>query len=367
MKRGKRLSAFILIVILGAVVGCDESGITDELQTKASGDPGEVILVMDSAHWRTELGDEITQTFRSEVLGLPRPEPLFTVRYIKPTEFRSILRYARNIIIVAVLDNYSSESERVKNFFTPNSIDIIKENPDLFILPQKDTWARGQEVLYMFSNTEAGLTQKIAENREVLRAHFNNIEKRRLASGLYAAKELRQVGQLLLENHNFSLRVPFGWRIEYEQQNSPFIWIRNPGLEVDKNLWIYYQDYTSDQIFTNVSDFRNRITRKYIFEDKERNDTSYVVIQPEIPPVDKTINFRDKYAVESRGLWKTNNNSMGGPYVSYVFVDESLNRVYYIDGFVYSPGKSQRELVRELETILWTFKTEGEVAASSSP
>jgi len=31
--------------------------------------------------------------------------------------------------------------------------------------------------------------------------------------------------------------------------------------------------------------------------------------------------------------------------------------IYYIEGFVYSPGREQRELMREVETILKTFKT----------
>ena len=78
-----------------------------------------------------------------------------------------------------------------------------------------------------------------------------------------------------------------------------------------------------------------------------------MVVETLIPPVINQINFNNKYAIEAKGLWKTNNLSMGGPFISYVFVDEELNRVYYIDGFVYSPGKSQREFIRELETILW--------------
>ena len=83
-----------------------------------------------------------------------------------------------------------------------------------------------------------------------------------------------------------------------------------------------------------------------------------------IPPVFKEVNFNDKYAIETRGLWKTNNLTMGGPFVGYTVVDETLNRLYYIDGFVYSPGRPQREAVREIETILWTFKTSNEVKAS---
>jgi len=48
---------------------------------------------------------------------------------------------------------------------------------------------------------------------------------------------------------------------------------------------------------------------------------------------------------------------MGGPFLSYIVADASIGRLYFIDGFVYSPGKPQREYMREIETILWTFST----------
>ncbi len=73
-----------------------------------------------------------------------------------------------------------------------------------------------------------------------------------------------------------------------------------------------------------------------------------------------------KYARKIKGLWKTNNLAMGGPFVGLSFVDESLNRIYYIEGFLYSPGKRQRELIRELETILKTFRTKAELEGTDS-
>lgn len=335
------------------------------LQAKAGGQAGEIILVIDSVHRNSALGMEIKNTFRSLVEGLPRPEPEFTIRYIMPEDFQGILKTAQNIIIVAVLDNYSSNSERVKNYFTPTSIERIKKEPDLFLLSKQNEWARGQEVLFLYGQSDDILAAKIAENRDKLRQHFNNIEKKRLEASLYKAKELKEVGNVLVENHQFSVRVPFGWRVEFEDEGRNFIWLRHPGAEVDRNIWVYYEDYTSSDAFKDASAFRDRITKKYIFEDRERNDTSYVVVENLVPPVSSEINFHGKYALKMNGLWKTKNHSMGGPFASYMFVDEELSRIYYIDGFVYSPGKSQREFMREIDTILWTFRTESELKPSA--
>jgi Domain of unknown function (DUF4837) len=65
-----------------------------------------------------------------------------------------------------------------------------------------------------------------------------------------------------------------------------------------------------------------------------------------------------------RGLWKTNTSTMGGPFVSYALVDEAAGQFYYIEGFLYSPGKEQRPMMRELETILYTFKTSDQLKSA---
>ncbi len=361
MKPFFRLLLFLLP--LGSIMGCNSSigsGNGKSLLAKASSEPGEIILVMDTLHRNTELGTVIKETFQQQVQGLPRPEPIFTVRYINPLDFRSILKFAENIVIVTVLDNYSSGSERVKNFFTPSSLKKIKEDTSVFLLSKQDEWARGQEILYLFGKDEATLIKHITENKEKLQAHFNNIERKRIESSIYAAKELKEVGNLMMRNHDCSIRLPFGWRIDYEAKESNFIWLRNPGLVVDKNIWIYYEEYTDQTVFDDIIKIRNSVTKKYIFDDREKNDTSYVVVETIVPPTFQKITFKNKFAVEARGLWKTKNLSMGGPFVSYVFVDESLGRLYYVDGFIYSPGKPQREYMRELEAILWTFKTKNE-------
>ena len=359
----------LLLISLAALFlyGCGigpGSEIPSDLKPKASSEPGEIILVMDSLHWGSPLGDEIRDTFRPMTPGLPRPEPLFTVRYIRPLDFRSILKYAENIIIVSILENNSAGSKRVKSFFTPSSLKQIYEDSSKFLYTKKEEWARGQEVMYLYAKNESILSEHLRKNRSKLQDHFNNIERRRAEESLYKAKELTEVGNLLLRNHDFTIRIPFGWRIDFEDKNVNFIWLRNPGIIVDKNLWIYYKDYENQDEFNDIISLRNSVTKEYIYDDKVTNDTSYVVVETHVKPIIKKITLNQRFAVEARGLWKTNNLSMGGPFLSYVFVDETLNRLYYVDGFVYSPSKPQREYMREMETIMRTFKTKAAIQSS---
>ena len=77
---------------------------------------------------------------------------------------------------------------------------------------------------------------------------------------------------------------------------------------------------------------------------------------PYIPVQVRQVNFDGMYALEMKGLWRTNNKSMGGPFLGYAMADEKTGKFYYIEGFTFSPSKSQREIIRELETILMTFR-----------
>ncbi|MBK8290348.1 MAG: DUF4837 family protein [Flammeovirgaceae bacterium] len=77
--------------------------------------------------------------------------------------------------------------------------------------------------------------------------------------------------------------------------------------------------------------YRDKICRKNIFEDPERLDT-YLLTETSIPfkpVITREINFNKKFAVEMRGLWRTNNLTMGGPFISFAFVDEP-QRILFI-------------------------------------
>lgn len=323
---------------------------------KASGQAGEVLLVMDTSLRNSGLGEALRQTFEGSAPGLPRPEPRFTVRHIDPNAFNSVLKSATNIIIVATLDLNTTASQRVKGYFTPGSLKTINEDPNRFMFANKDEFARGQQVLYLFGKEAAVLQGHVENNMERLRAFFDNKEAARLLTTLYKANEGVGISNQMKKDHGCSIRIPNGYQLVLTEPG--FMWMRNPGGEIDRNLFVAYKPYFSQEEFKHeqIIAFRNEIAREYLFDDPEISD-SYVVTETEnIPPISSEMTFLEGFGVETKGLWKTNNYSMGGPFLSYTFVDEENGRLFYIEGFLYSPGKDQRELMREMEVVLKTFK-----------
>lgn len=363
----RRYFIYILFVYSLLMLSCNgEQGDADNSSAlpKARGAAGEVVLVMDSVAWKGELGDEVRETFMKAVPGLPQPEPYFDLRYVDPSKLNSVLRSARNMLYVTTLDNDSPAGRKIRSYFTESSIKRIQEDPDLFMYPKSNEFARGQEVLYLFGETKEELINNLEKNRERVRNFFSKVERERLQKNLYKAKEEKSISKHLLKKHQFNIRIPFGYELVPLEEGENFVWIRQLGQEVDKSVVVYYEDYTSEEAFKpdNIIALRNRITEKYIAD----SETVHMVLQEQVPVEFDTVNFNGKFAVEARGLWKLNNNSMGGPFLSYTFVDENLGRLYYLEGFVYSPGEKKRPHIREIETILHTFRTEAEYKEKNS-
>lgn len=360
----------LLMTIAVLLFGCGGgSGKKNKnLLPPSSGRAGDIIVVMDSVMWQGQVGEEIRQTFKAEVEGLPREEHMFKLNYVDPRSLNDVLKTVKNLLFVMTVDDKHAGSRIVRSFFTKSSIEKIQEDPQLFVHTAKDEFARDQAVMYLFGQNKGSLVENIRQHRDKLQDFFNNMEEKRLLTGLYGANESKELTKMLVEDHECSMQVPFGYKLVVNQPG--FVWFRQINAESDKNLFITYRPYSSEKAFTKESiiQLRDSVARFQLFEDPADQET-FITTEtkvPYIPVTTRKINFNGHYAIETKGLWRTNNFSMGGPFISYTLVDEELNRLYYIEGFVYSPGKNQREFMRELKVILSTFKTKEQLSSSDS-
>ena len=344
------LSSFLLLSLFSS---CDQSNTSNENLPVARGGVGEIMLVMDSASWKGAVGEEIRNIFRAPIPGLPQDEPMYTLRYINPFALNSVLRNSKNLIFVTTMEGQSQADRKLRSYFTKESLEQIRNNPELFMHTKQDEFARGQEIMHLFGQDQDALLANLKENPDQIRNFFDEAESKRLKKTLFVNEE-KGIKSALAKEHNFSIRVPFGYDIAKNKDN--FVWIRQLGRETDKSIFVAYRDYDSEGLFTkdSIINLREEVAKAHIFDAR---DTSLYVTTQRIAPVDTAVvNFNGHYAVKARGLWKLTDNSLGGPFVSYTLVDEKLNRLYYIEGFVSSPGQDKRNFVKELEAILSTFK-----------
>ncbi len=356
---------YFLFVFLGfAILASSCSDKSGSNLPPSSGRTGDIYLVMDSTQWKGPLGDVLDSVFSQDMEGLPRKEPIFNMSWIDPRKLNFVLKQRRNLIFAVTLDARSAGAGIIKRTFTPESLEKIKTDPNLFSQTSQNVFAKNQEVLFLFSKTEKELIQHIRKHGNTLVEYFNQREHVRMTTSLFKSGQLKGLPQILRKDFECELKVPFGYQLV--QQEPDFLWVRQINPKDDKDVFIARKRYTSPAQFQKDSliAFRDKICQSYLFEDPERPDTHLVTETevPFIPVITRETTINKKFAVEVKGLWRTNNLTMGGPFTAIALVDEPKGLLYYIEGFTFAPGKDQREIIRELETIIYTFKTSDQLS-----
>ncbi len=352
LKSTKNLFVFLITLLLTSCSSeTTKNGGSKSHLPVARGEANAILCVMDTNQWNGPVGEALRDIFSEYVPGLPQDETYFKLRNINPLKMNNILKTGKSMIFVSTLDNQGAQSRAMQNYFTSSSLEEILQDTALYRLPQKNQFARGQEILHLFGQTEGQLIAHLKRDKEVLRSYFMTIENERISKSILKVRE-KQIEKTLRETHGFDVQVPYGYDLAKNQRD--FIWLRLLDPEYEKNVFVHFRPFNSKDPFDDVLAFREEITSSYM-RDIQRPDI-FMTLQNENMNI-REVNFKSKYAKEVRGLWKLSDISGGGPFVSYLFVDESQKRLYYLEGYVYAPSKDKREFMQEIEVILNTFRS----------
>jgi hypothetical protein len=167
----------------------------------------------------------------------------------------------------------------------------------------------------------------------------------------------KNVVQEIFENikskYQFTLSFPAGYKINKDEPD--FLWISNETPTTSQGMFIYSYEYLSEDMFSKdqIIKRRNNLLKTYVPGPTEG---SYMGTEMSYPITSRQFDFDGNYALETRGLWKVENDFMGGPFVSITYLDEKNNRVICMDSYVYYPNNNKREMLRELEAIMYSYE-----------
>ncbi|MCU0419827.1 MAG: DUF4837 family protein [Cyclobacteriaceae bacterium] len=330
----------------------------------ASGVSGDMYIIMDSAQWKGELGAVLDSILSQEMMALPRPEPIFKIWWVNPKKLNPVLKQRRNLIFAVTFDQRSEAASLLKAMYTNKAVAEMEKDTSLFIRTVPDVYAKRQQVMYLFGMKEKDLVTKIRQNASRIVEFFNKTERERLTVTLFAGNPNKGYRDVLRKDLGCEMKIPFGYRLV--MNNPEFFWIRQMNPKDDRNVFVYRMPYTSPKQFERDSliRLRNRILQKYVYEDPERLDT-YLETETSVsykPVLTRTVTHNQRFATEMQGLWRSHNLGMGGPFISLALVDNDNRNLYYVEGFVYGPSRDLRELIREVETVIYTLQFPGATA-----
>lgn len=327
----KKCPRCLLLVLAVAFAACQGNGTQGGGLMSSSGRSSEVLVVCPDKDWQGSLGDSLRAVLEAPVPGLPQTEPMFRVMQVNPGRFTPMYQKQRNIIQLQVKADATASR----------------------LLVERNKWARPQTVITLSSPCQDSLIVAFSYAQERIVGHVMQAEMLRFQRAQRAQENL-SLNRRLQQRYALSMVLPEGFIFAVCKPD--FCWLRKETKYWGQSVMVYTESYTSESQFSpeHISALRNRHTKAYV---QGSTEGSYAGIDDRYYPVLYT-NYafpKSPYAVESRGLWGLLGNTgdrMGGPFVSYTFLDTIYQRVVTADAFLYAPSDEKRDLLRQIEAVL---------------
>ena len=355
----KKLSNFIGLAILATIIwtGCsnEPSKAYSPAKNRAMGKLNEVFFLGDEDLMQGIVGDTINYYFKAPYLILPQPEPLYDLRFQTPQSLQAnkYLKEMAVYIIVADLDDEDSPTTQiVMNDITPARRMEIKQAGGYSVTVGRNKWAGGQMVIYILGYGENKLVDNVRNNFPKIAQKLNEEYRPTLEANAYQGGENESIGNRLEEKMGVKFKVPGDFVQAIYDEDTQTMWLRREGKTESVNILIHKTKYTDESQLSRegLKKIRNEIGKKYI---STTLDSTYMHINDvDLPMFVETITFDDYYTLEARGIWEIVNDFMAGPFMSYLIHNPNTNELLFVDGFVYAPGETKRDVMQELEVIL---------------
>ena len=328
-----------LLPVLGALImmtGC-KSFYDLSSADNATGTPYELVLVCAQPEWQSELGDTLQAILKQPVKELMQYEPMYNVMRILPNNFKSLTERHRNIIVVNV-DPSIAESG-------------ISVNYDLTAKPQIYITLKGP-------NTQS-LTKYVSDHRDNILYVLEKAECDRTINyaSKYFAEPLRED---IFNKFGMDLAVANDYQLRTSSDD--MIWISKEFPMASQGFFIYKYPYEGKESLSAEALIKAR--NRFASRIPGPADGSYMSTVNKIPneagddyipfiPEYRTLLIGDRPWIEMVGLWDVENYFMGGPYVSYTTLNKATNEVVTIDCYVYYPKTKKRNMLRELQHLVY--------------
>ena len=326
---------FVIFLATFLFLSCDDTPTSGENEPKSeseilprsNGSHAEMLALVSDELFSAKTGEEVLKLFASEQDGLPQPEPLFKVMRAEPQKANSLLKRNKSILLVEISDS--------------SHVSIVK-----------DIWARPQIVARISAPTDQAIAVLLQEHGATIVERFQEHDREKMRSVLYKSR-MRKLPVAITSLGIKKMIITQGFKQTLDRENLKIF--KNKALRTDQYM-IMYTEPMRDGIVSGEEIIRSRDSIGKNFVEGHR-DSSYMATEMYIPPVQKIVEIGDMFAVETRGLWKTVGDFMGGPFLSYTIYDEVNDQIIVVEGMVYGPESKKRNVLFELEVMMRSIVT----------
>lgn len=281
----------------------------------------QVVVVCSEKLWNSRA----TAPLKNELLrpqpGLPQPEPYFTVLRIDPGNFKNVLQ--RNKAVIILEEGEKSEFKWLKNVYAkPQNIAFF-------------TYTKFQDVYELTARYRREIFEKLRDQ---------DLQSVRITLEKSGAK-----WQQVTKNQSLRLLIPPGYsRVVHKEDFSMFF---AQSAKTHHVIMVHTRPWKSDGDLLDEWDIiaiRDSLTTLHT---QATRPGSYTVVDTTIRPLSRTINIKNRLTTEIRGLYKSVNDFLGGPFYNLTIFDDERGLVIIIDAFLQAVGQDKRNMLMEMEVI----------------
>lgn len=322
-----------LTAVVALAVSCGD-GKKRNLLPNVSGKAGEVLVVIEREGWEGNLGVAIRETLAMDTPYLAQREPLFNLSNVPPGSFNNMFKMHRNLLLVNV-DPQGTASG---------------------VLYKHNVWAQPQAVVQINASTQEEALALFREAGAVIPEFFEQSERDRVInnSKLYEERALREPVEKVAGG---IIHFPSGYRCR--KFTDDFAWIADEKQYTIQAVLVYRYPADGD-VFSmeNIIETRNRVMKDNVpgmFEG------SYMTTSTAEAPVSRSLKYKGRDFMETRGFWEVRGDFMGGPFVSHSFYSPDGKDIIVLEAFVYAPRYDKRQYLRQVESLLYSFEWKKDV------
>ncbi len=304
----------------------------------SSGNTLELLMVTPNTVYSGHTAMIVDSLFRSPQVALPQPESKFDIVRVAPSQFddNTMFQSHRNIMI----------------------LDVNPQNSNKIYL-ELDKWATPQVVFRLAANSKEKLDSMLLASNERILKELYNAEYRRMEKVFSNPSNVELVNQV---KQKFGITMVIPNEFIFGKEELGFLWLRKETKDFGLQLLMSETEYKDENDMTEAA-ILDRLDTMMKHHVPASMPDSYMATERRDDFYSRPVDLNGIEAVETRGLWRSVNDHMGGPFVCYTFRSPDGSRLLNVGGYVFSPSYrskafSKRDLLMQMDGICRTIKFE---------
>lgn len=296
-----------------------------------SGKTGEVVIVIGQTQWEGEVGNTLRELLTDEYPMLPQMEARFSLQNVNPSGFSQMLQVHRNIIYVKV-------GEEVK---------------EASIIYRRDIWASPQCYIEINAPTSFEAVELIQSNAGRIIETLESIERERII-GNSIAYEDTDATLKVKKMAGGSPHIPSKYKLK--KITDDFAWFSHDLEFSTQGILIYKYPVQKGEDMMSPESLIEKNKEMLKENVPGMRENTYMTHSTAILPDVTYRSYKGLQFAQMRGLWDVYNDYMGGPFITHVLYSPDGEYMIGIEGFVYAPKQNKRDLLRQVEAIVYSFE-----------